>query len=161
MNSKTTSLPCGTNTKSIFQSVAEIQANQAVKFSGFGQHLLVDFDNCQSMVDTSDQLEQIMLKTARKINATIVTSSFHEFNPQGLSGVVVIAESHLAIHTWPEHNAACVDLFTCSAEMDSMAGIAFLFESFSAQSVSIETISRGCSSRGCSIKQGPFEAGEK
>ncbi|WP_459615528.1 adenosylmethionine decarboxylase, partial [Enterobacter hormaechei] len=53
-----------------------------------------------------------MLEVARKATATIITSAFHKFSPIGISGVVVIAESHLAIHTWPEYGYAAVVVFT-------------------------------------------------
>ena len=49
---------------------------------------------------------------AQKSGATIINSSFHTFEPQGVSGVVIIAESHFTIHAWPEHDYAAVDIFT-------------------------------------------------
>jgi S-adenosylmethionine decarboxylase proenzyme len=60
-----------------------------------------------------------MREAARLAGATIVTEAFHLFNPHGVSGVVVIAESHLAIHTWPEYGYAAVDLFTCGDDVNS------------------------------------------
>ena len=126
-----------------YLTLEEVRSISPFGFNSLGQHLIVDFDDCQSIPTTAEALEQIMLATAQAINATVVTSSFHEFSPHGLSGVVVIAESHLAAHTWPEHNAVCVDLFTCSKEMDSTAGLALLFESLKAGSMSLACISRG------------------
>lgn len=127
----------------ICKNIAEVRAIELAEFKALGQHLLVDFEDCDSMVSSTEKLRQIMLESAREIKATIVNSSFHEFNPHGLSGVVVIAESHLAVHTWPEHRAVCVDLFTCSDEMDPVSGIAFLFESFAAGRMTLQTLSRG------------------
>ena len=54
-----------------------------------------------------------MVEAAKRAEATIIDVVFHEFNPFGISGVVVIAESHLSIHTWPEHRYAAVDIFSC------------------------------------------------
>jgi len=54
-----------------------------------------------------------MVEAARAANTTVVTQAFHQFAPQGVSGVVVIEESHLSIHTWPEAGYAAVDFFTC------------------------------------------------
>ena len=127
----------------LFLSLEEVQRIEPAEFEGLGQHLLIDFFDCAAIPTTAAELEQAMLETAVRINATVVTSSFHEFNPQGLSGVVVIAESHLAAHTWPEHNAICVDLFTCSQGMDSVAGLVFLFQEFGAGSMSTNTVCRG------------------
>ena len=54
-----------------------------------------------------------MLNAAEETGATIIGEIFHQFSPQGVTGVVAIAESHLCIHTWPEYGYAAVDIFTC------------------------------------------------
>lgn len=105
--------------------------------SGLGTHFLADFYGCRNLPNKADALEHLMNAAADAIRATRVTSSFHEFSPHGLSGVVVIAESHLAVHTWPEHKVACIDLFTCSADMDARPGLKFLFESLGASSLEL------------------------
>jgi S-adenosylmethionine decarboxylase len=79
-----------------------------------GQHLLVEYLGCdQTILDDRPRIESLMKKAARAANATIVNAVFHTYSPQGVSGVVVIEESHLSIHTWPEHGYAAVDFFTC------------------------------------------------
>jgi len=55
-----------------------------------------------------------MLAAAKESGATILGESFHQFSPQGVSGVIIIAESHLTVHTWPEHGYAGADIFTCA-----------------------------------------------
>ena len=126
-----------------YLTLDEVRSIEAADFDGLGQHLIIDFYDCQSIPSTAKSIEQLMLATAGEIKATVVTSSFHEFSPHGLSGVVVIAESHLAAHTWPEHKVVCIDLFTCSNEMRSIAGLAFLFESLSAGSMTVASFARG------------------
>ena len=84
-----------------------------------------------------------MEEAATRIGATIIASTFHEFQPQGLSGVVVIGESHLAVHTWPEYDSVCVDLFTCSPSMDAGPGIEFLKSAFQAERVVSRILPRG------------------
>lgn len=126
-----------------FRTVDEFVARKPQAFRGLGQHLIVDFHDCKLIPQRAGELEQMMLETARIIDATVVTSSFHAFSPIGLSGVVVIAESHLAAHTWPEHGVVCIDLFTCSGEMKSNDGVAFLFESLQAASMSVRAVARG------------------
>lgn len=87
-----------------------------------GRQWLLDFHDC-----TTDRLSDIaavreaMLHAVRASGATIVTETFRQFEPHGVSGVVVIAESHVAIHTWPEHGYAAVDLFTCGDSVDANA----------------------------------------
>ena len=84
-----------------------------------------------------------MQKAARDSNATIVNSVFHRFNPHGVSGVVVIAESHLAIHTWPEYNYAAVDLFTCGSSVDPWIAFDVLRHCLEADTFKTREVKRG------------------
>jgi S-adenosylmethionine decarboxylase proenzyme len=84
-----------------------------------GLHILMEFSDCSTHVlDDIKALEVSMNEAALASKATIIKSVFHQFSPQGVTGVVVVAESHLAIHTWPEHGYAAVDFFTCNLSMD-------------------------------------------
>ena len=79
-----------------------------------GRHLLVEYYGCSfEALNDLQHIEQAMQGAALAADATIVTSAFHRFSPQGVSGVVVIQESHLSIHTWPEAGYAAVDFYTC------------------------------------------------
>jgi S-adenosylmethionine decarboxylase proenzyme len=84
-----------------------------------------------------------MKQAAIECGATIVSSTFHTFNPHGVSGVVVIAESHLAIHTWPEYGYAAVDVFTCGETVDPHVANDTLKESLKAKTVKIMELKRG------------------
>ncbi len=109
-----------------------------------GKHLLVEFYNCDAeILKNVDQVEQLMNQAADACGATIVQSSFHQFEPWGVSGVVVISESHLAIHTWPEYRYASVDLFTCGDTVDPMVAYHHLKNSLSAKAAEIQKINRG------------------
>ena len=84
-----------------------------------GQHVLAEFFECDpNTLNSLDKVEKYMIDSALECGATIVQKCFHMFNPYGVSGVVIIAESHLAIHTWPELGYAAVDLFTCGSKCD-------------------------------------------
>jgi len=76
-------------------------------------------------------------------NATIISHNFHKFSPYGVSGVVVIAESHVAIHTWPEYNYAAVDIFTCGDTIEPWTIQENLKELFNSKSVSSMEMKRG------------------
>lgn len=76
------------------------------------------YDCDPQILNDKERIEEIMTKAAEVSGATIVQKVFHVFNPHGVSGVVVIAESHLAIHTWPEYGYAAVDVFTCGSSVD-------------------------------------------
>lgn len=109
-----------------------------------GEHILIELYNCNSsLIDNAEELEILMLKAADIANATVVKSVFHNFSPQGVTGVVVVEESHFAIHTWPEHNYAAVDLFTCSEEMDYDAAYRFLEKELGASKSSFKKVLRG------------------
>lgn len=75
--------------------------------------------------------------------ATIVDERFHSFEPHGVSGVVVIAESHLTIHTWPEYGYAAVDVFTCGDQIDPQDAASFLKDALGAQRYTVQTLKRG------------------
>ena len=84
-----------------------------------GRQMTVEFYDCKSATLTNAaELERVFLHAAQVSGAHVVDSVFHSFDPQGVSGVVVISESHFAVHAWPEHDYAAVDLFTCGAGVD-------------------------------------------
>ncbi len=84
-----------------------------------------------------------MVSAARQAKATVVEVSFHEFNPFGISGMVVIAESHLSIHTWPEYGYAAVDIFTCGDVIKPEVAAQYLIERFESKNPSIVEMKRG------------------
>lgn len=128
--------------------VVQRAASSRIPARPLGQHLLVDYVDCESLPSKPETLKELLETAAKLIGATVVQSVFHQFNPYGLSGVVVIAESHLAVHTWPENNTACVDFFTCDESMDAEPGIAFLAEQFDAGQYTTTDVARGNSRDG-------------
>ena len=81
--------------------------------NALGRHILAEFYECDTdILNDAQRIENYMKRAALECGATIVSSTFQTFNPHGVSGVIVIAESHLAIHTWPEYGYAAVDVFT-------------------------------------------------
>jgi len=109
-----------------------------------GKHILAEFYNCNSNVlNNVELIEQFMVEAATECGATVVEKNFHMFSPYGVSGVVIISESHLAIHTWPEHGYAAVDLFTCGDSCDPLVAYEYLKEKFSAGSAIFTELQRG------------------
>ncbi len=85
----------------------------------FALHTLFELHGCDpSLLKDAAALRPLLLDAVRAGNGTVVTEVFHNFSPHGVSGVIVIAESHVAIHTWPEHGFAAVDIFSCSSALD-------------------------------------------
>ena len=84
-----------------------------------GRQIAVDFYDClPERLNDCAFMQEICESSAREAGATVLSSSFHNFTPQGVSGVVVIAESHFAVHAWPEFRFAALDIFTCSESVD-------------------------------------------
>jgi len=111
--------------------------------NALGNHILVEFMGCDPhIMNDVSSIERDMVGAAQKAGATVINSTFHHFSPYGVSGVVVIQESHLAIHTWPEYGYAAVDLFTCG-EMDAWISFDFLKECFGAKNYSALEMKRG------------------
>lgn len=109
-----------------------------------GTHLLVELKDCNSEVlKDLNAVQEAMVTAARQARATIVDVSFHEFNPFGISGMVVIAESHLSIHTWPEYGYAAVDIFTCGDIIKPEVAARYLIERFESKSPSFVEMKRG------------------
>lgn len=109
-----------------------------------GKHLLIEYYDCdRDLLNSVSGVEKVMTAAAEACGATIVRSVFHAFNPIGVSGVVVISESHLAVHTWPEHGYAAVDVFTCGTHVDPRDAELYLRGAFRAGDVLVQAIDRG------------------
>ena len=109
-----------------------------------GRHILVEFFNCAPRaLNDVPTIEASMVDAAGKAGATILNSEFHHFSPYGVSGVVIIQESHLAIHTWPEYQYAAADLFTCGDEVDPWLAFDNLKESLDSKNYSVLELHRG------------------
>lgn len=109
-----------------------------------GRHLLLELFDCDAeAINSLDTVKASMVEAAKRAQATIVDVVFHEFNPFGISGVVVIAESHLAIHTWPEYRYAAVDIFSCGEVLQPEVAANYLVEQFAAERTSIVEMQRG------------------
>jgi spermidine synthase len=112
--------------------------------NSLGRHILVEFHGCSAeILNDVPRIEHDMLEAATRSGATIINSVFHHFSPFGVSGVIVIQESHLAIHTWPEYRYAAVDLFTCGDSVNPWVSYESLKAAFEAEHGSAIELNRG------------------
>jgi len=112
--------------------------------NALGRHLLVELFDCDpDVINNLEAVKGALIEAAKRAQATIVDVVFHEFNPFGISGVVVIAESHLSIHTWPEYRYAAVDIFSCGEALQPEVAANYLVEQFAAERTSIVEMQRG------------------
>ncbi|MCL4160028.1 UNVERIFIED_CONTAM: hypothetical protein GTU68_028227 [Idotea baltica] len=107
-----------------------------------GTHLIIDLENAQRL-DDPEHIESSLILAAKAAGATVLSSDFHIFTPNnGVSGVIVLAESHISIHTWPERNFAAVDVFMCG-DAQPMKTIAALKQAFAPERIGLQEIKRG------------------
>jgi S-adenosylmethionine decarboxylase len=108
------------------------------------QHSLLEFYDCAGdCLKRADVVQGILREAVLRGGGTIVREVFHNFSPHGVSGVMVITESHVTIHTWPEHAYAAVDIFSCSKKLDHAAIRESLKRALSARRVVKKTFQRG------------------
>ena len=109
-----------------------------------GTHLLIELKDCNpEILKDLEKVRSALFSAAKKAKATIIDFSFREFQPFGISGIVVIAESHLTIHTWPEYHYAAVDIFTCGDHIKSEVAASYIIKQLESKNPSIIEIKRG------------------
>ncbi|MDP3879140.1 MAG: adenosylmethionine decarboxylase [Dehalococcoidales bacterium] len=112
--------------------------------NALGKHLLLELKDCnREALNDLDFIKSILPAAAIEAGATVLEKSFHQFNPKGVSGVVIIAESHLFIHTWPECGYAAVDIFTCGDTVNPEKAAWKLIKGLGSKNHSILEIQRG------------------
>ena len=121
--------------------------------NALGRHLLLELKTCnEEVLNDLSFLIDCLKEAAVQSGATVVGESFCHFSPQGVSGVVNIAESHISIHTWPEYKYAAVDVFTCGDDVDPEKAARLITEKLGARSHSLIELRRGImedSNTGC------------
>ena len=109
-----------------------------------GEHFLIDLYGCSSdLLNDKELIESILNQAAKVANATVVTSNIHQFSPFGVSGVLVISESHIAIHTWPEHKFAAIEFFRCSSKFKIELAKKYILSKFNPGKSDEKKVNRG------------------
>jgi S-adenosylmethionine decarboxylase len=115
-----------------------------LKMQALGRHILAEIYGCEfSILNDLDKIRDILVSAAISAGAEVRETAFHRFSPQGVSGVVVISESHLSIHTWPELGYAALDVFTCGEKVDPWVALEEAKKGFRATSVKASEYKRG------------------
>ena len=109
-----------------------------------GYHVLLELRDCNpTLLNDLNYIRQAMLTAANDVGATVVGESFHRFSPQGVTGILAIAESHISIHTWPEYGYAAADIFTCGSTFPPMEAAGRLAEKLECRDAEFKEIERG------------------
>lgn len=109
--------------------------------SAIGTHIIADLYACKKL-DNNAFVKDILLRSAKISRGTVLHTKFHNFRPQGMTGYILLAESHISIHTWPETGYAAVDVFTCGEAMDPKSTAEFICEKLGASEIQLNTIKR-------------------
>ena len=110
----------------------------------YGDHYLVDLHGCDaSVIERVEPTKVALLSAAERFGSTIIKYFFHQFSPAGVSGVILIAESHFSVHTWPESNFVAVDIYTSGDVMQPDIAITLLQDAFRSDRVEIVRVTRG------------------
>lgn len=109
-----------------------------------GRHVLLELWGCRrELLNDVARVQEILLEAAQRARCTIIDKVSHGFSPYGVSVVVLIAESHLSIHTWPEHDYAAVDIFTCGESLQPEEVNSYFISEFGAVRHTTMDIPRG------------------
>ena len=112
--------------------------------NGVGLHLLLELKECNPrLLNDMDFIRQALINTAHDVGATVVGQSFHRFSPQGVTGILAIAESHISIHTWPEFGYAAADIFACGSSFRPKEAAEILVERLESKNPDIIEVRRG------------------
>lgn len=112
--------------------------------NALGTQILLELRECdQELLNDLAYVRQTLIQAAREVNATVIGESFHQFQPQGVTGILAVAESHICIHTWPEYGYAAVDVFTCGDSAEAWKATELLVQRFHALDHSVLELKRG------------------
>ncbi|MCH7828893.1 adenosylmethionine decarboxylase [Patescibacteria group bacterium] len=112
------------------------------KFAYAGTHVVADFWNGK-VIEDKKELEQLLLGAAKAANSKPLQISIYKFAPQGITGVVLLAESHIALHTWPEINYIAIDIFTCGMEARPKDALSYFEKHLHPERVEVTEMKRG------------------
>ena len=128
----------------IFLSVKSKIYGGESKIGYVGRHLIVEFFNCDfDVINDEKFLESVLVKGLNEAGGRIIWKFFYKFHPYGVTGVILIAESHLSIHTWPEKGYVAIDIFTCGSKMDPWKAYKRIVEEIKPKRVRVLELKRG------------------
>ncbi|MCL6548685.1 MAG: adenosylmethionine decarboxylase [Alicyclobacillus sp.] len=109
-----------------------------------GRHVIAELWGCSAeKLNDLHGIERILVNAALEAGAEVREVAFHKFAPQGVSGVVIISESHLTIHSFPEHGYASIDVYTCGERIDPNVACDFITRALGATRLEAIEVPRG------------------
>jgi len=108
-----------------------------------GQHVIIEFWGCNDGINDAGLMRTAIMEAVRAAHATLLDLNVHTFSPHGVTGVAVLSESHLSVHTWPEYGYLAADVFTCGATTKPSAAVEVLRRYFQPDLVDVKELPRG------------------
>lgn len=109
-----------------------------------GRHIIIDmWGCCKDIIGDVDLVRNILTHAAMTAKANLVDIVCHQFSPYGVTGVAILAESHISVHTWPEHEYAAADIFLCGKIINLQEAVLFISKAFMARKTSTLQLERG------------------
>jgi len=127
-------------TKETKRPIQWVKQNKKRNYTGI--HLIAEFWSGK-IIENPKEIKKILIGAVKKAKNTPLEITIHKFSPQGITGVVLLAESHLAIHTWPEMNYVAIDIFTCGKKAMPRQALEYLEKKFQPQKVKVKEVKRG------------------
>ena len=122
------------------RSIQWVKKTKRQKYAGI--HLIAEFWNGK-VIENPKEVEKILVEAAKKAKNTPLEVTIHKFSPQGITGVVLLAESHIALHAWPEINYLAIDIFTCGDRGVPHRAFEYFRKIFKPKKIEIKEIRRG------------------
>ena len=122
------------------RSIQWVKQTKKLKYAGI--HLLAEFWYGK-IIEDQKEIKRILIEAVKKAGNTPLKITIHKFQPQGITGIVLLAESHIAIHTWPENNYVAIDIYTCGDKASPKKALEYLKKEFQPKKVEIKEIKRG------------------
>ena len=122
------------------RSIQWVQKTDKQKYAGI--HLIAEFWNGR-IIEDPKEIKKILIEAVKKAKSAPLKVAIHKISPQGLTGVVLLAESHIALHAWPEINYLAIDIFTCGNKAMPYRAFEYLKKTFKPKKVEIKELKRG------------------
>jgi len=122
------------------RSIQWVKQTKKLKYAGI--HLLAEFWYGK-IIEDQKEIKRILIEAVKKAGNTPLKITIHKFQPQGITGIVLLAESHVAVHTWPEYNYVAIDIYTCGDKANPKKALEYLKKQFQPEKVEIKVIKRG------------------
>jgi S-adenosylmethionine decarboxylase len=130
-----------------FQASAAVEnspAGEEAEFGTLGRHVIADLSGCAShLISSVDYVQEVLEVAVVRAGATIINSIFHKFSPTGVSGIILLSESHCSIHTWPGEEYAAIDIYTCGEHVFPQVAAEYIADKLHAKEICFSSLERG------------------